>query len=302
LCCIAGEGRGVPATGGRRGRRDNGLFAAQYAAVGDIDPRIGEHLLDVLAAGGIAAYLQPSTDLHPITRTASLPSRPTDRLFVDRDYVGTAKEYVQQVQAGPEQAGPEQAGAEQGGRDRSAPGQTSQRETDVDDAFRAIVAAYHQDIHPDEAPWPASEELTRREPPRVIPIVELGVAPQIKRTEPEEPRQADTAADEPGLLDALDTFGADLPDEELDDPDDPENTYTPPTPPPLPRLSGAVVMSVLGILFGLFLFVFTDLAPLDRDTTFLVAFGSIVAGFGTLIWRLRPGDDDDDDFDDGARV
>jgi hypothetical protein len=29
----------------------------------------------------------------------------------------------------------------------------------------------------------------------------------------------------------------------------------------------------------------------------------VVAGFGTLVWRLRPGDDDDDsDPDHGARV
>jgi hypothetical protein len=36
----------------------------------------------------------------------------------------------------------------------------------------------------------------------------------------------------------------------------------------------------------------------------LLAFGAIVAGFVTLIWRLRPGDDEDDDdeFDDGARI
>jgi len=50
------------------------------------------------------------------------------------------------------------------------------------------------------------------------------------------------------------------------------------------------------------LFIFPDLLPLDGDTTLLVAFGSIVAGSGTLIWRLLPGDDDEDDLDDGARV
>src|SRR5437016_2493973 len=64
-------GAGGPMSAGpaRPGRRDNGLTAAAYAAVGDVDPRVGEHLLDVLAAAGIAAYLQPSSDLHPITRT-----------------------------------------------------------------------------------------------------------------------------------------------------------------------------------------------------------------------------------------
>src|SRR5205085_2454875 len=40
--------RGAVTSGGpRRGRRDNGLIAAVYAAAGDVDPRVGEHLLDV---------------------------------------------------------------------------------------------------------------------------------------------------------------------------------------------------------------------------------------------------------------
>src|SRR5215475_10176991 len=82
-------------TGGsaRHGRRNNGLFAAEYAVVGDVDPRIGEHLLDVLGNRGIAAYLQPSADQHPVTRLTTLPGRPIDRLYVDRRELSTAKEF-----------------------------------------------------------------------------------------------------------------------------------------------------------------------------------------------------------------
>ena len=83
--------------GARRGRRDNGLVAAAYAAAGDVDPRVGEHLLDVLGLRGIAAYLQPASDLHPVTRTTTLPSRPTDRLYVDRAHLETAREYLAQL-------------------------------------------------------------------------------------------------------------------------------------------------------------------------------------------------------------
>src|SRR5215470_5458492 len=78
----------------RHGRRDNGLVAAEYAAAGDVDPRVGEHLLDVLALDGIAAYLRPSTDLHPVTRSSTLPGRPTDRLYVDRAHLATARDYL----------------------------------------------------------------------------------------------------------------------------------------------------------------------------------------------------------------
>jgi hypothetical protein len=67
-----------------RGRRDNGLDATLWFPLRDVDPRVGEHLLDVLEAVGIAAYLEPSADVGPYTREVVLPSPPSDRLFVDR--------------------------------------------------------------------------------------------------------------------------------------------------------------------------------------------------------------------------
>jgi hypothetical protein len=67
-----------------RGRRDNGLTATLWSPLRDVDPRVGEHLLDILFAAGIAAYLEPSADVGPYTRTVFLPSPPSDRLFVDR--------------------------------------------------------------------------------------------------------------------------------------------------------------------------------------------------------------------------
>ncbi len=67
-----------------RGRRDNGLDALLWSPLRDVDPRVGEHLLDLLQAAGIAAYLEPSADVGPYTRTVFLPSPPLDRLFVDR--------------------------------------------------------------------------------------------------------------------------------------------------------------------------------------------------------------------------
>ena len=70
---------------GRRGRRDNGLDAAAFVPLLDVDPRVGEHLLDVLASAGVPAYLEPSADVEPYTRALSLSSPPTDRLWVDRD-------------------------------------------------------------------------------------------------------------------------------------------------------------------------------------------------------------------------
>ncbi len=77
-----------------RGRRDNGLDAALWSPLRDVDPRVGEHLLDVLQAAGIAAYLEPSADVGPYTRTVFLPSPPLDRLFVDRSRRAEARGVV----------------------------------------------------------------------------------------------------------------------------------------------------------------------------------------------------------------
>lgn len=84
----------MPAEGGRRGRRDNGLDAAAYVPLLDVDPRVGEHLLDVLGTAGVPAYLEPSADIEPYTRAYALPSPPTDRLYVDRERRSEARRIV----------------------------------------------------------------------------------------------------------------------------------------------------------------------------------------------------------------
>jgi hypothetical protein len=266
----------VPGGGPRRGRRDNGLIAAEYAVAGDVDPRIGEHLLDVLAAGGIAAYLQPSTDLHPVTRTASLPARPTDRLYVDRTHLNTAQDYLQQV------------GADS---DRAA-------DPDLDAVWRDIVAGYDVRVDPTAHPWPAVEDVESNDGSAqpVAGSAEASDAPQPPHGERSRVETAAGPRDEPSLLDGLDTVGADLPDED-------DEGYTPPPAPPLPRISRAAALALIAIGAGLVLFIWPDLLPLGADTVLLVGFAAILTGFVTLVWRLRSGDgDEDDDGDDGARV
>jgi hypothetical protein len=260
----------------RRGRRDNGLDAAEYAAAGDVDPRVGEHLLDVLAVQGIAAYLQPAVDLNPITRSTTMPSRPTDRLYVDRAHLSTAREYLASLTSPASSGAP--APAEDGGE--------PVRDEAVDDVWAQIVAGYDAEIDTTAAPWPEAENVAGPPPPPAAPPA------------PPAPRAAASAEDPPSLLTGLDTFGADLPDEPTDD-----EGYTPPPPPPLPRISKYAVLGVLGIIAGFVLFIRPTLVPIDPDVSMLIGFSAILAGFVTLVWRLRPGDDDDDyDPDDGAKV
>jgi hypothetical protein len=292
----------VSASGARRGRRDNGLDATEYAVAGDVDPRVGEHLLDVLAAGGIAAYLQPSADLNPVTRTTTVPPRPIDRLYVDRAHLSTARDYLTQL-------------ADEGGSGGVAGGPDA--DPDIDAEWAKIVAGYHTEVADGTTPWPASEDVTsdgsadptrsvQSGPAAVDPLTPGPEAPGSTATGVRRlPSAADFSgvsvghgADGPSLLDGLDSFGADLPD----DPDDPDARYTPPPPPPLPRVSKFAVAGVLAITVGFALFLFPELLPIDRGVATVIGFAGIVTGFVTLVWRLRPGTEEDDDPDDGAVV
>ena len=259
--------------GARRGRRDNGIDAADFAVAGDVDPRVGEHMLDVLAAGGIAAYLQPSADLNPILRTTTFPARPTDRLYVDRTQLSVAREQLDKLTGG---IGP------------TPPAKPEADQTDVDAEWAKIVAGFHAPV--DTPPWPESDDKAK-ESPKPLPSAtdSSGITLNRRRTDPQP---------EPSLLDGLDTFGADAPD----DPDDPDaDRYIPPPPPPLPRISKYTVAGALGIIIGFILFLRPTLIPIGRDVVTLIGFSAIVAGAATLVWRLRSGDDEDD-LDDGAVV
>ncbi|MFG1608255.1 DUF308 domain-containing protein [Actinoplanes sp. NPDC049265] len=259
--------------GARRGRRDNGLDAADYAVAGDVDPRVGEHLLDVLAAEGIAAYLQPSADLNPVLRATTFPGRPTDRLFVDRTQLEAARAQLHKLTGGVSPTPPPRAEASQ---------------SEVDAEWAKIVAGFH--TSPGDAPaWPDAEAGDQPRPSPSLPSATdiSGITLNRRRTDPQP-------APEPSLLDGLDTFGTDVPDDD-------EDRYIPPPPPPLPRISKYAVAGVLAIVVGFVLFLRPTLIPVDTDIVTLFGFSAIVAGAVTLVWRLRSGDDDDD-FDDGAVV
>jgi hypothetical protein len=138
----------------RRGRRDNGLDAALWTPLRDVDPRVGEHLLDVLEAAGIAAYLEPASDVGPYTRTVFLPSPPSDRLYVDRARRVEARGLVERYADEHARPVPERAAV--------------RPEIDEDAEWARIVAAFEAengrlptaqlDAAPSEAPPPAPHE------------------------------------------------------------------------------------------------------------------------------------------------
>lgn len=280
----------VSAGDARHGRRDNGLVAAEYAAAGDVDPRVGEHLLDVLALDGIAAYLRPSTDLHPVTRSSTLPGRPTDRLYVDRIHLATARDYLTRLAEEPgETAGPRTSEAVRPASAGARPGapDTLPGATNVDDEWAKIVAGFDIEFDGAQRIWPEAEDLPARPDPTPTPLP-TRTPMTLPRPQPEEPT----------FLDGFDTFGADLPDA------DDEEGYDPPPAPPVPRPSAPAVFAVAGIVLGLILFLKPALLPIAESAAMLTGFTAVVGGFATLVWRLRPGDDEDEDIDpdQGAKV
>ena len=150
----------------RRGRRDNGLDASLWSPLQDVDPRIGEHLLDLLHAVGIAAYLEPSADVEPYTRTVSLPSPPSDRLFVDRARRAEARTVVDDhVPAGSEAVDAPSAPDQRAEPAREPEGRVVRRDLDEDAEWAGIVAAFEAENgrnvvqeQPSPAPPPVPHE------------------------------------------------------------------------------------------------------------------------------------------------
>lgn len=250
-----------------RGRRDNGLSARDYAVAGDVDPRVGEVLLDVLAVHGIGAYLRPTADLDPWMRVNQLPARPLDRLFVDRSRLHEARQLMASVRE--PTADPATAASRGGDGPQPEAGQTvaGRTELDYDREWARIIASF--DVGP------------------------VGTEPA--GSPPRRARRRDAEPDEPTLLDGLDTFGADLPEDEED--------FVPPPAPPIPRPSGAAILAALGVFAGLLLIIKPSVVPAERPLAMATGLVCLAAGFGTLVWRLRPSrDEGDSDPDHGAQV
>lgn len=276
----------------RRGRRDNGLDAAAYAPLADVDPRVGEHLLDVLWAAGVPAYLEPASDVHP-TRAVTVPSPPTDRLWVDSSRRAEAWTVIRTDTPGAtswpadEPAIPTATGE----HDRAS------LRAEEQSAWDALIAGYDVDdgtdsAAPGPARWPAAEDLTppsgppgttSTEHPGSTEHVDSRPTPGAPAAGPRDYVPPSDEAVEAGLA------------------GDPDEHFHPPAPPPLPRLSVEAIGALLLMLAGIFLLVAPGLIGMSGDAPFGLGVLGIVGGAGLLVWRLRA-DRSDDDPDDGARV
>lgn len=107
-----------------RGRRDNGLDSDSYAPVADVDPRLADHLLDVLGLREVPAYVEPTNDA--VT---------ADRLFVAADQTEAARQVLTDLAA---ELGIEVSATRH--RERPEPRPDPLAGIDTDREFAAIVA------------------------------------------------------------------------------------------------------------------------------------------------------------------
>ncbi len=255
------------------GRRSNGLPAASWAAVGDVDPRQAGDLLAALGGAGIAAYVTPSTGSVGAYLSVQLPARPLDRLHVDAARRFDAVAVVR---------------AELDG-DRTP--------SDEDEAFAAIVAGWGTTVaHPLE-PQPPLEQPGG---PPARPPRPAGVLRPPRRRAGDQPQDAPAPEPADGRPDS-EEHAADSEEHAADDePGADDDHYVAPPPPPLPRWQRPTLVCVLAVVLGLGVLGWTSISHESSQLMLLAGVLLIAGGTAGLVSRLR--DSTEEEGDDGAVV
>ena len=247
----------------RCGMRGNGLFAASYAPVAELDPRIADVLLELLRDAGVAAYAEPSQGRRGPYLDVHLPSRPTDRLYVDRAQQDRAQ--VLLAEQLPELRNLLTAGiTETAGTDMESTPSTAE-----DERWQQIVATYDQPATEAVPRWPVIEDVdpdTGREEG----------APELTARHPLGP-------------------GRSAPAPAADD------HFVPPPPPPLPPLDSVTRLAWMGLVGGPgVLLAATMLGRVLPRFFVALALLAFVAGFITLVVRMKDNPPEDSGSDGGA--
>lgn len=247
-------------------RRENGLpQTSTWTRLTDVEPVMADRLVELLGDAGVAAYAAASEEGSlPVPLSTPVASRPSDRVFVGQRDVDLARQVM----------------------DRHLPAlraeqQAAQRqpEPDVEAAFASIIAGWDSPSDRVGA-WSALEDL-----PGTTHDAASGCAGTAELVDD-------------GWGQAPPTSGPAIPAS-----DDPQDHFVPPPPPPLPvgdRISRAAWAGLIGGPLVLMLAVLTG-APADG----WLGLGAVLvtlAGFATLVARMKDRPARDDDPDDGAVV
>lgn len=224
-------------------------------------------MLDVLRESGIAAYLEPTSDVDAVTRSIALPSPPSDRLFVDRTQTAEASALLLDYDLDPDEPAGTQASvlpALGTGSPTTANQAGGSTPASADDAqWRELIAAYEADH------GRLGDTLTD----------DFDETAQRRSDEREAAANAAIEADEAAE----------------------EEHYQPPPPPPLPVLSRHAAYALVLLIGGALLLIAPGTLGLNGDLGFIFGVLGIASGVGMLVWRMREGPQFEDP-DDGAIV
>lgn len=260
-------------------RRDNGLRADQFVALADVDPRMGEHLLDLLKLADIPAYLEPSTDPRVAARYPI--NGPIERLYVQADQRHAAREVVVAAahEAGAAPSGPGSVGPDPslGIGPSMGRGPDLLDGIDTDAEFARIMANY--DVPPPPAVGPtALDDIAINPGPPSIAELDAN-AGRLQRA------AAETADGDGSVpLDA----------------DDVDDHFQPPPAPPFPIPRPATVGAFLLFVLGLLVIARGAWFGLGAETSFPLGVVAILTAVGIVIRGLRDTPPEDADPDDGA--
>src|SRR3954470_757746 len=284
------------------GRRSNGLQAAEWGALVDLDPRLSEALLESLAAVGVAAYVEPASGaVNSVGMPGTLPKRPLDRLWVDpsradeaRAVVGAEVAELTALLAEQDPEATAHGFVQPVPRTATAkvlkppllpepPPAATSPDDDPDEVWRQIVEAWTRDSDDPVPPWPVSEDVDEAAPRRREPA------------DPDRPQPRRRRTDEP-VEEALPAW---LEPEALDD----DGHYVPPPPPPVPKVRRHTVGAVVALVVGLVLTFAPELIGQVQSVGLgIVGIALMLGGAGALVWHMRDAPPTDSGPDDGAVV
>lgn len=244
--------------------RGNGLSAAAYSAVADVEPQLADVLLELFRDDGIAAYAAPAAPRSAADLSLQRVRGAVDRVFVDSTARAQARVLLHERLPGLRaEFRTEQVRVE--------------RDSDDDAAWQAIVAGYDRAPTDPVPRWPTSEDLPE--------------APHEARRTPREGEWPQEPAQDvrPQEASARRDAGAE--------------GYQPPPPPPLPAVDGITRAAWSGVLGAPALLLLVTVAGVELPGgVVLLVLAAFVGGFVTLVARMKDRPPTDSGPDDGAVV
>lgn len=267
-------------------RRDNGLPAERFVALADVDPRLGDHLLDLLRLADIPAYLEPPPDLRA---GRWRDTGPLERLWVHADQRQDAREVVVAAahEAGTAPTSNPASGA-------SSAGGASEPPRGPDPARPDLLAGLDPDV-----------EFARMTAAFDAEVSEPGAAPasSVDAEPGERPGdELDAAASRriSRLGDDADVGDQGFPHDVTSDPVPAEEHFEPPPPPPFPVPTAGTLGAFAVFFLGLLVIARGNWLGFTSDVSFPIGLITLLTGVGLLVARLRESRAPEEDGDDGA--